>query len=246
MNDVSIRESIISSAHESVRHMLSNPEYLRLRIRYINLNDTESELRRAWIDQSLMNYQIIDFTNRPDILLSTARFDYDVIMIGGEDHRRILDFMKYNISLIYMKPRICICAKSTPSRRAKLIMAGFDDVVDAQRTQPIEFIARLFAIWRRYQGHRVRLRQEGDFRVLLNQVCLADRLSRKQTLVITCLLRSPGYCATYNALQIAASHDHMPISIENLKVIISNLRKFLRPGFSIMSDRHAMYRLITP
>lgn len=246
MLDASIRNDILLGADESARRVLSDPEYIRLRFRYINLNDTESELRREWIDQSLANYEILDFKTRPDILLSSARSDYDVVLVGGEDARRISDFMRDNINMMAMRPRICICAKSNPGRRAKLIMAGFDDVIDAQRTQPIEFIARMFAIWRRYQGHRHLLRQENEFRRLLNRVASVDRMPSKQILVLTCLLRSPGYCATYNALQIAASSDHVPISPTNLKVIISNLRKLLRRGFSIVSDRQSMYRLIMP
>lgn len=246
MYETSIRTDVTGASQESLMSILSNQDYIRSRIRYINMNDASSQIRDVWIERCLNKYETLDFGKKADIILSSARSEYDIILMGGEDARRMSDFMKSNIDLISMKPKIAICANSSPARRAKIIMSGFDDVMDTQRTQPVEFIARMFAIWRRYQSQRDLLRQEGDFRRLLNQVAPADILPTKQLLVLTCLLQSPGFCASYNALQLAASSDHIPVSLENLKVIISNLRKFLRSGFSIISDRQSSYRLIMP
>lgn len=246
MNYNSIRMNIAEDPDDLSLLFLNNPEYIGLRIRYISMSDSGSDQRREWVDRSLLHYTTYDFNTRPDILMSTAITDYDVVIFGGEDQRRIADFMKSQAPMMINKVKICICVKSDPKRRAKLIAAGFDDVIDTGRTHHIEFIARIYAIWRRYKYNAESRMQDNELGSMLARVSYLQKIPPKQRAVLVHLIKSRHQSATYNSLRIAASSDTSEISNENLKVIISNLRKFLRPGFRIVSDRSSSYRLTYP
>lgn len=246
MNEFTIRANVPGAPEDVTTLFLENPEYMTLRVRYIEMNDTEAEHRRSWLNKSLLHYSINDFSTRPDILLSTAKMDYDVIIFGGEDHRRIAEFMKEHSSMMVNKIKICICMKSDPKRRAKLIMLGFDDVIDIGRTHYLEFMARIFSFWKRYQDNAFSRKKDNEFQRSMTKAAHAYNLPPRLRSVLQHLLKSPGNTATYNSLCIAASSDSNPITRENLKVIISNLRKFLRPGYRITSDRQSTYTLIQP
>lgn len=243
MAQFNIRTNIPGTPDDVSRLYLEHPEYLTLRIRYIEMQDAEAEDRRQWLDKALMHYSVNDFNTRPDILMSTAKMDYDVIIFGGEDYRRIADFMKEQLPMMVNKIKICICAKSDPKRRAKLINLGFDDVVDVRRTHPAEFIVRIFSFWKRYQNNASLRQQDNDLEKRILQVLFTNRIPPRLRSTIEHILNSPRNTATYNSLCIAVAPDSNPITKENLKVIISQLRKFLRPGYRILSDGHSSYTL---
>ncbi len=221
-------------------------EELHLVFRYININDGGCVSRRDWIDKSLKKYFEYDFNMRPDIIMSKYPMDYNVIIFSGEDTRRIADFMKHNSQMMVNKVKICICLKSGPKSRAKLILSGFDDVIDITRTHPCEFKARLCAIWSRYRQVIESRQQEFELDSMLSRVSHKAKLTPKQSAVLTYLLRSSRFVASYESLRAVASSDYNPITMENLKVIVSGIRKLLKPGCSIIAINNHMYELRMP
>lgn len=226
-----------------LQFLLSHPDYFDLKVRYIDINDTESGARREWMKSCFDNYAEYEFNMRPDILMSTSPIDYDVVIFSGEDSNRLANFMKANSAMMVNKIKISICMKSTPKRRAKLITSGFDDSIDISRTHHNEFLARIFAIWSRYRQTIQFDRMDFELNSALARASYQSKLPPKQRAVLTRLLQSPDFSASYDSLRLAASYDHSTITIENLKVIISGIRKLLKPGFRIISDRTSHYKL---
>lgn len=241
-NDKSISPSVINS--DLIRSFNNCDEYFSIRARFVNISGGESEVRRNWLKGVFVAYSEYDFSVRPEIITSTAQSDYDVIIFGGEDTRRLSTFMKEQSSLMFNKIKICLCLKSGPRRRARLIMAGFDDVIDITRVQHLEFVARLFSIWSRYRQSTAFRRLDVERESMLSKVAHPDQLTPKQKAVLSHLLSSPDLSARYDSLRIAASRGHEIINIGNLKVIISETRKALKSGCSIISDGSSVYKLI--
>ena len=131
-----------------------------------------------------------------------------------------------------------------PEWDSKLVLSGFDDVFDVSRTSPSEALARLVAFKKRYDHARMENTQKQTEALLLESIVDIRMLSPKQQIVIEALVFAPGRNASYSHLCSLAS-DTLPISPEHLKVIVSNIRKFLKPPFKIVSDRMSKYHLIS-
>lgn len=242
--EISIEKRNVSQEeNDLIGIFLSNPDLMALKIRHIDLHDSQSKIRKEWINKSINKYLEFDFNIRPDILMSTSPDDYDVVIFSGEDTNRICRFMRDHAQMMVTKIKICICIKSTPRRRSELLLSGFDDAIDIKKTHPTEFIARLFSISSRYRQNKEITDKAFHIESKLCKVSYADKLPPKQKSVLTHLLNSPRFSANYESLRMSASSDHDLITSENLKVIISGIRKLLKPGFRIVSDRSAIYRI---
>ena len=246
MSDFTVRTDMIGLPTELAETFHKSPEYLRLRIRYVNMPDVETEARREWINQAITTYDEFDFNINAEIIMSSAHDGFDILLFGGNDPRRLGDFMKKHSTMMANKGKICISTKCGPKRRAKLLMAGFDDVIDINRMHQAEFIARLYNIWRRYNSAESNRIADHHFSHLINRISYGDKLTPKQKQVLITIIKSINYTATYTYLCSAASSDIHPISHGHLKVLISGIRKLLKPGYKIVSDRNASYTLIMP
>lgn len=216
-----------------------------LHFRYIAMRGGESLERQAWIDQLPASYGSMDFGSSPEILTSRAEPTFDFVVFGGEDAARLAKFMRVYGMMFHDKPKLCVCMRSQPAQRAGLLMAGFDDVADVRRTAPEEFMARVAAILRRYGRARVLRQQFTNEYARLDQICQVSKLSARQRQIVLSLLNAPGAILTRHALLRAARGEHDDMSAESLKTMISMIRKHLRPGYAIVAQVPAMYRLLS-
>lgn len=228
-----------------------NNKNLKIDVRYVDLCDKESEIRKAWLEAFFASYSILslnryDFNTKSEIILSTGRMNFDMILLGGKDASRIVAFLDEHSAMMRGKAKIGICLKSDPRRRAKMLMAGCDDVIDLSRTGHAELFGRLSAIWSRYvETKKVRL-EAHELERRFAEVTFSTKLPPKFKQVLTCLLTSRNLAASHYSLLLAASSEFDLITIGNLKVTISGIRKLLRPGVQIRSEPNSMYRLIMP
>jgi len=228
-----------------------NNKNLPIDVRYVDLCDKESEIRKAWLEAFFASYSIrslnrYDFNTKSEIILSTGRMNFDMILLGGKDASRIVAFLDEHSAMMRGKAKIGICLKSDPRRRAKMLMAGCDDVIDLSRTGHAELFGRLSAIWSRYvETKKVRL-EAHELERRFAEVTFSTKPPPKFKQVLTCLLTSRNLAASHYSLLLAASSEFDLITIGNLKVTISGIRKLLRPGVQIRSEPNSMYRLIMP
>lgn len=153
---------------------------VELQFRYIAVSGTGSAERLGWIDGLAAGYRQFDFGSNPDILTSRADPEFDFVVFGGEDSHRLARFMRAHGFMLQDKPKLCVCLRSQPDQRAKLLSAGFDDVADTRRVGQEEFMARVQAILKRYRAANAQRRQQLGQAARLDQVCIASALSARQ------------------------------------------------------------------
>jgi hypothetical protein len=209
-------------------------EFSKIPVRIIDCKDPASATRLEWLSHIFQTTQIFDF-NLPDaILVSSATSDFEVIIFSGEDYQRIGHCLKINAPLLVDKAKIWLCAKSDPRRRAKLLSGGFDDAIDISRTDPIEFLSRIYSIWSRYI-HNARDRiKNSEIEAELDKYSFSYDLKPRQKIILSKLIQSPDFSSTTFALRNAVSPYQEIITLDHLKVIVSALRKHLRPGIRIV------------
>lgn len=215
-----------------------------LQFRYIAVSDAGSAERIGWINGLGAGYRQFDFGSNPDILTSRAEPEFDFVVFGGEDAHRLARFMRAHGRMLHDKPKLCVCLRSQPEHRARLLSAGFDDVADMRRVGQQEFMARVQAILKRYSAANAQRRRELLQATRLEQVCSVAALSARQRAIVWSLLEAPGAIATGYALRLAGSREGEEMSPESLKTMISCIRKALRPGYQIVAEAPAMYRLV--
>lgn len=217
-----------------------------LQFRYIAMHGAGSAERLRWIDGLEARYRQFDIGSNPDILTSRAEPEFDFVVFGGEDANRLARFMREHARMLHDKPKLCVCVRSQPEQRARLLSAGFDDVADLRRVGREEFMARVLSILQRYQAASAERRRQSEQAARLQQTCEETALSVRQRAIVLYLLAAPGAIATSYALRLAACREGEEMSAESLKTMISCIRKVLQPGYEIVAEAPAMYRLIMP
>lgn len=241
-----LRRRIPGASAEFAQLFLGGSVFAGTQARFIEMDDASRSARQAWLQQIMVVSEPLNFSDAPEALLSRAISDFDVFVLGGDDAEALGDFMAQNQSVLLGKAKICVCTASTAADRVRLLDAGFDIVVDIACMSQLELIARLFAILERYRNAPIQHRYGTDFDAMIGLVAYTQKLSPKQRVVIRALLQHPGYTASYQALCFAAGNREAPIGLQNLKVLISQIRKHLRSGFYISHHFNSAYKMIGP
>ncbi|MBU6268900.1 MAG: winged helix-turn-helix domain-containing protein [Sphingomonadales bacterium] len=215
-----------------------------MRTRYLAFHDTGSDNRTQWMRQVFQFHE--DFAYSPDetAFLSSALSGFDVLVIGGNDVRRIGPLHRRNRALLQNRMTVCLMKGSTPQRRAQLLYSGFDDVMDVEKTTPSEGIARFRAMLSRLHLQRAKAAAVVRASELLAPACRVELLTPKETRMLSALMERPGRPVSSVRLQAEASRNHHPITDLNLKVSISYLRRKLLPGVRILNTSEGGYVLL--
>lgn len=211
--------------------------------KYLSMKDSCRFERDAWASRVFPHGMTCNFSDDGVESLSRHPMSYDVLIIGGNDVSRIGRFLKANRALVSGVVKICLMHGANAQRRAQALMAGFDDVLDSEKMQVEEAVARVSALHRRY-GETLKKgleRARGD--MLLNQYAEANKLTARERSILTEMISGGRNFISYSAIQRLCSDFHRPVSIGNVKVIICNLRKKLRRGVKIVAEAHRGYRL---
>lgn len=210
-----------------------DPGMVVLKSRYVWLNDAANAQRRRWIGSVFNDIEDFEYHRSDSHFCSLAFGDYDVMVFGGRDARRLKHMLRQNELLLRNKVKLCLLSEGTPQDRAHLLTIGFDEVIDTSRTDPAEAVARITSIWRRYtlaaqRSHAARTEQSQ-----LAEISTSTRLTSRQKAALLMLAGSGQTPVSYARLCNTLSRDYDPMSIDCLKVFICSLRKWLRPEVQI-------------
>lgn len=212
--------------------------------RYISINDTSRSQRDAWLEGAFPSAQVFSFADDDTKALSRHPDGYGVLIVGGNDIARMARFLKANRAAISGVVKICVTSGSNAQKRAMALHAGFDDVFDSEKMQGIEAAARIEAMRRRYlsaiESGNEKLRSDR----LMGEYVAVERLTERERAIVTAMLADNNHFVSYAKVQQLCSDFHSHISFENVKVIICNLRKKLKPGVRIIAQPHKGYMLL--
>lgn len=174
--------------------------------------------------------------------ISPNRFDYDVLIIAGNDTKRIKRLLRHYAAALTQKPKLALTRAGSPSERAALLRAGFDDVFETRMPVP-EAQARMRALVQRYEiAQAIHVaptkRTVGDGWDLH----FAKQPSDREMALFELLLAAKGSAVPGRTLARALGRNE-PLKPATIKVIVSSLRKKLRDGVDIRADRQNGYAL---
>jgi DNA-binding response OmpR family regulator len=216
----------------------------KLSFRYITINDQSRPERDAWIASVSENIQYYLARFEDTHPLSSANPDYDILIISGNDAARVAKFIKANAALIGNRPRVALVSFWDPRRRAQVLNAGIDDVLDCSRMSPMEGMLRLSALWRRHQLVAQAQAERAEATRILAEFTKSEKsLNASEARVLSKLSENIGKSVSYIKLCDIASNNHESITLNHLKVIISNLRKKIASCCDIRSVNSYGYAL---
>lgn len=213
------------------------------KVRYIFVRDTSAARRAEWVAETYGDVKSYEFSDNATHFLTDADGPFDVLLIGCQDVSRFKPFLRVNAPLLENKVKLCLLSSGNVQRRGRALTAGFDDVFDVTRVQPLEAQARTFAIWRRYRMTMAVQDKQRMENVALSAICDLRHISPRQMRALEYLAEHKNRVVQYRTLCQAIGGREAYISDANLKVIICHLRKLLRPGYRITARQNLGYIL---
>jgi DNA-binding response OmpR family regulator len=213
--------------------------------RLVSIGKRDAKRRHAWLSDVFEAVDIQEYGST--IAANSVLFDAnsEFLILGGHDGRRMSALYKEFEPLLRNRVVVAIVTGSTPQTRAAMLRAGFDEVLDIGKVHPLEGIARFRAIWRQRCVRTSAEREQYQRADMLNKVCDASVLTGRERRLIECLLDRPGWCVSFQRLQRIAGIDEDPISVMNLRVSMSKLRRKLVVGSRIEALPNEGYVLVT-
>jgi DNA-binding response OmpR family regulator len=211
--------------------------------RFLNANDSETSQRAVYLSKIFSNIVTRPFFDEETYTVSRAWGDYEILLIGGNDPLRMGRYLRANRFLLNPVAKIAVMHGSTPPRRARLLNAGFDDVIDSAKMAPTEAIARITAILQCYSAHRQKQHNRIERDASIATYCNPMDLTPREQALLWALAHKAGQSISVS--QVAKLIDaNDPVKLKrSIKVSISNLRRKLLGGYTIESDYQGGYGL---
>lgn len=219
----------------------SQPEY---RIRCICLRDRTMPERKAWLSALFPKMEHLAFDHDDTSLFSTHAGEFDILLFHGDDERRMSKAIRPYDAVLRSKAKIAFMSRSTPSARAVLLNAGFDDIFDSRMDQ-VEMVCRLEAIMRRINIRRTlenRSDEAIDWRAVARHC--TDRLTKREAEIFSQLYRNVGNFVPFEDLAHSVVTSQTSGSRRALSVAMCKIRKKLADNVELVSDNRGAYRLL--
>lgn len=210
----------------------------------VAIGDAERDKRDGWLVESFEGKVPLEIVTFKDEGFPVIPGPHAMLVVSGNDSRRMAGYIRLNLPLYRRIPRVCLMNRSSASKRALLIRAGFDDVIDISRISPAEALGRMAAICRRYDWMRAAQAADESSDEILRDLCFIERLAPMQRKLIEALAASRNRAVSYEVLGVALAGRGEAVRRENLKVLVSKLRKHLHPGVTIVSLPGRGYKLV--
>lgn len=217
-----------------------------LRVRCLSLSDSCRQERETWLGLVFNEVEIFTYTESGYNFLSLAKNDFDVLVVSGSDIRRMSSIVRLAQPMLHRRMCIGLINDGNAKRRAQLISAGADDVFSSKRMHPIEAIARIEAIRRRYVTADELAQEKMAQEQLLGRLCEPSRLTDRERRLLLNLCTARDNFVRYDAILRDLTDYHERIAPEYLKLIVCHLRRKLRPGVKIVARRGEGYQLEIP
>lgn len=210
--------------------------------RYISIDDRSQVERNQYLSNIVPSFDSFAFGDSSTYALSTEPH-YDVLFIGGEDSVRIAKYIRLNAKLLTGRLTLILTARSSPSKRARLLNAGSDDVFDIDRMEPTEAATRLLGHMARHEIYRQSFLNLQTQYAQIDEVVDAIKCSQREIELVRLFVASKANFISYSKIKNVMGGLFDPVSENNMKVKISNLRKKLKPNSSIIAKPGLGYAL---
>jgi DNA-binding response OmpR family regulator len=207
-----------------------------LRIAIISTCDRHEALRNAWLAcNGVSNEYFRHCGDSDDNELEEFIRGAEIIIFSSNDivtTERVFKKYKDNFRQSII---ICVANKMSPSHRARLLKIGFDDVTDIAKIHGDEFIARCSSMQLRAKMARQSHAERAEIELKINAIADEGKINRRHKAILVSLLSSKNNTVSYESLRESLSLTYEPISLTQMKVLVCQLRKALRPGVQITS-----------
>lgn len=232
---VSISQNLVPADDvEQLREKFSQ-HLASLRITVISIADRYEALRLEWLASQAISYYEYKFKTGDDDKISEYIDGSHVVIFSGNDPHHLKKIIKKYKYKLDRSIAICVTNKMIPHHRAMLLVEGFDDVIDISKVQRDEFIARCGAMQMRAEMAYKLKAEKLETEIRLNAIADDKKLNRRHKIILTSLLSSKNNTVSYELLREKLSMTHEPISLIQMKVLVCQTRKALRPGVQIAS-----------
>lgn len=215
--------------------------------------DSGLEERQEWLDRILpLRGHEFRWSEFDSYIFSARQSDFNVAILHGVDCRRLIGALELNRGLLRNRTTIALLNETTPSRRAGLLYAGFDDVFDL-RMAPPEARARIRRHVIRHSAARnqavldalgIEHWPQGVSPLLSPQIeRLAARFTPRERLLFGALFSAFGRPVQYSALLRICEERQLKDVYKSLRVAITCLRPKLKELFTITAQTHVGYQL---
>lgn len=215
-----------------------------LRVRYLGFGDDARAEREAWVTGTFKTVEFFAYGENNLRFLSRADSDFDMLIVGGIDAPRITRIVRAFAPFFGNRAKVALLSRSDARGRAQVLSGGFDEVIDPARISRDEALLRLSAVWSRFEGRRLeRQRAESDHAALVSLVTNTS-LTPYERKILALVATNDRTGVTYTEMCRTMGVPNSFDSIRTFRVIISHLRKKLKPNVQIVSIRGLGYKLI--
>lgn len=204
-----------------------------LRIRYISFSDAFRGQRDDWVGRAFGEVELFSYVDNDISPISRVTKPFDVLVVGGSDIARISKYIRSNAFALTNIVKVACVDNSNATKRAKLLLSGFDDVFDPATMADREARARLLGLRRRYELMADRSMRDQASEREFQRVTNGLPLGKKEKRLLSVLLDNRGTLLSYERIGEEVSGHVNDISRRHLAVMICNLRKKLREGVEI-------------
>lgn len=214
-----------------------------MKVRYLSFSDGSSEERKIWLSEVFHLFEEYSYSENSTNFIATTSSEFDAIFIGGNDVGRMIRVLKSFSPILKNKLKVCILANATPPKRARAVAAGFDDVIDIERTSPVEAVWRSRAMWRRYvQSFEQHFQDQRHDRQLV-EIADISRLPRRHKQILLSLVARKGRCLSYHEISNMIGNGIDDVSVKHIQVLICQIRKVLNKDYKIVCEKQRGYRI---
>lgn len=215
--------------------------------RLLELRDRNREVRHDWLNRFFQPEQVFHYSPSSTRYLAQAERGFDVLLVSGDDTRRLLSIIRETKAVLPEKAIIPVLSHCTPDKAADLIGRGADDIMHCAMDGG-EAEARLHALLRRLgwaEGKRRNAEADEELRRRWFHAFAFDRPTPMEACILKILVEREGRVVPYFHLASQAGRGWDDVlSRKSLQVTISNLRRKLAAGVQIVNRHGDGYLLV--
>lgn len=217
------------------------------RCRLLELQDRNRKVRHDWLNRIFRPEQVFHYSQSPTRYLAQAEHGFEVLLISGDDTRRLLAIIRETRAVLPEKAIIPVLSNCTPDKAADLIGRGADDILHCAMDDG-EAQARLHALLRRLgwaKGERRSAEADEAARRRWLDSFACGRPTPMEACILKILVEREGHVVPYFHLssQLGRGWDGV-LSRKSLQVLVCNLRRKLVGGVQIVNRHGSGYLLV--
>lgn len=203
------------------------------RARYLRVRDEASDGREAFVRAVFGDLACFPFADESTFALSRASADYDVLILDATDPSRMARYLRIHGPVLRNVAKFAIMQEGSPPRRARMLMAGCDDVLDTARTSPEEARMRVAAVMRRYHARWATWQEDRRLNASMARFADPNTLTPRELALLRALAKQPGRAMSAQELCGSVAPPDAAAFKRSLRFSISKLRGKLHPDWRI-------------